>query len=108
MKAVLNKENVSIELENGSVYFAMPNENQIDFINRIKLAVKADFKEELQLIYTPTNDSDEQNPSYLFYSTSNDLLIAIAGGEIDIVELVKKELENRGYDENGKWIGFKK
>lgn len=49
MKAILNKENTSIELENGSVYHAKPNESQIDFINRIKEEVKADFKTDLSL-----------------------------------------------------------
>lgn len=58
--------------------------------------------------YIPTNDSDEQNPDYMFSLTSNDLLGAIVRGEIDVIELAKKTLSNRGFDENGIWIGFKK
>ena len=58
--------------------------------------------------YTPVNESDDQNPNYLFSVTSNDLLGAIVRGEIDVIELAKKSLENRGIDENGKWVGFKK
>lgn len=58
--------------------------------------------------YTPSNDNDENNPDYIFSLTSNELLGAIVRGEIDTVELAKKTLENRGYDENGNWVGFKK
>lgn len=58
--------------------------------------------------YIPVNESDDQNPDYLFSLTSNDLLGAIVRGEIDPIELAKKTLENRGYDENNKWVGFKK
>ena len=45
---------------------------------------------------------------YIFSLTSNELLGAIVRGEIDTVELAKKTLENRGYDEKGNWVGFKK
>lgn len=58
--------------------------------------------------YTPSNDNDENNPDYIFSLTPNELLGAIVRGEIDTVELAKKTLENRGYDEKGNWVGFKK
>lgn len=56
--------------------------------------------------YKPVNETDEQNPDYIFSITSIDLLGAIVKGEIDILELAKTTLKNRGYDENGFWIGF--
>ncbi|HHT9079207.1 TPA: hypothetical protein ACT5CJ_001987 [Flavobacterium psychrophilum] len=58
--------------------------------------------------YIPTNDSDDQNPIYMFSLTPNDLLGAIVRGEIDPVELAKQTLENRGLDKKGNWVGFKK
>jgi hypothetical protein len=36
------------------------------------------------------------------------LLAAIARGDLDAVALAKEELDNRGVDTNGKWIGFKR
>jgi hypothetical protein len=50
---------------------------------------------------------DDDNPRYLFHCTNNSLLCAIVKGEIDAKDLAKKELENRGLDNNAKWIGFK-
>ncbi|HCY75957.1 MAG TPA: hypothetical protein DHV28_08540 [Ignavibacteriales bacterium] len=58
--------------------------------------------------YKPKSDSDELNPSYLFQGIATDLLVAILKGQIDPVELAKKELKNRGLDEDGKWVGFRK
>lgn len=58
--------------------------------------------------YIPKNDSDDLNPQYLFSLTANDLLVAIVKGQINPIELAKKELRNRGFDDSGKWIGFKK
>ena len=52
--------------------------------------------------------SDDLNPDFLFSGTFTELLSKIAKGEIDPKELAKKELENRGLDINGKWVGFKK
>jgi hypothetical protein len=57
--------------------------------------------------YTPKNDSDDLNPKYLFQGIATDLLVAIVNKQIDTVELANKELQNRGLDENGKWVGFK-
>lgn len=52
------------------------------------------------------HDHDELNPDLLFRTTWNDLLCKIASGEIDPVQLAKKELANRGYNESGAWVGF--
>lgn len=57
--------------------------------------------------YIPTDETDQQNPDFLFSLTSLDLLGAIVKGEIDPVALAKKQLKNRGYNEDGFWIGFK-
>ncbi len=51
--------------------------------------------------------TDEENHTYLFQSTHRSLLVAIANGEIDPVELAKSELANRGMDLDGNWVGFK-
>lgn len=58
--------------------------------------------------YIPKNDSDDLNPKYLFHGIANDLLVAIVHHQIDPIALAKKELTNRGLDENGRWIGFRK
>lgn len=34
------------------------------------------------------------------------ILLAALRGEIDLNELVKQQLVNRGLDANGKWVGF--
>jgi len=57
--------------------------------------------------YTPKNDSDDLNPRYLFQGIATDLLVAIVNKQIDTIEIASKELQNRGLDENGKWVGFK-
>ncbi|MFZ2752159.1 MAG: hypothetical protein WAZ48_01820 [Lysobacteraceae bacterium] len=35
-------------------------------------------------------------------------LVAIHHGDIDIVKLARQELQNRGFDGEGQWVGFKK
>lgn len=57
--------------------------------------------------YIPKNDSDDLNPKYLFQGIATDLLVAIVHDQINPVEIANKELQNRGLDENGKWVGFK-
>jgi len=49
---------------------------------------------------------DKVNPIFLFSTTDKQLLIDIATGKINTKELAIKELSNRGFDENGKYIGF--
>lgn len=55
---------------------------------------------------THSNLQDELNPDLLFNSTYTELLVQIANGEIDAVELAKLQLKNRGLNLQGKWIGF--
>ena len=52
------------------------------------------------------NISDSQNPVFIFSMTSTDLLLAAAAGLIDLNQLARKQLANRGLDANGKWVGF--
>lgn len=57
--------------------------------------------------YIPADISDQQQPENLFSLTTLNLLGAIVKGEIDPIEIAKQTLKNRGYDEEGFWIGFK-
>ena len=52
--------------------------------------------------------SDEMNPIFILRGTSTALLTRILTGEIDLKELAKRELENRGLNAAGKWVGFNK
>lgn len=54
------------------------------------------------------NIPDEFNPAFIFSGVHSKLLSAILKKEIDIIDLAKKEMENRGLDKNGKWVGFGK
>lgn len=58
---------------------------------------------------TTTELPDAKNPAYMFQTIHTDLLVAIARGEINPVELAKQELANRGLDiRTGKWVGFER
>jgi hypothetical protein len=50
---------------------------------------------------------DDLNPIFIFSLTANELLSKIAKGEINSQELAKRELENRGMNIDGQWVGFK-
>lgn len=52
--------------------------------------------------------SDDKNPVFILSRTNTELLLAIANGELDIVNLAKFELSSRGIGSNGKWAGFDK
>lgn len=52
---------------------------------------------------TPT---DDLNPELVFNATYTAILVAIAKGEIDAKELAINQLNNRGLDIDGKWVGF--
>lgn len=58
--------------------------------------------------YKPRNDSDRLNQNFLYQTTHDDLLVAIVNGQIDPKELAKQELQARGLDKNGHFIGFKR
>ena len=49
---------------------------------------------------------DDLNKLLIFSQTHNDLLVAIALGKIDPVQLAKDELANRGVGKAGTWVGF--
>lgn len=52
--------------------------------------------------------SDDQNPQYIFSLAHRDLLRKAIKGEINLEDLVKRELANRGLSlRTGLWIGFK-
>ena len=51
---------------------------------------------------------DDVNPIFIFSMTATELLTKIVSGEINAVELAAIELQNRGLDMSGKWIGFRK
>ena len=51
---------------------------------------------------------DELNPNFIFSCIFNELLVKISKGEINAVRLAKNELQNRGLDINGNWVGFGK
>jgi hypothetical protein len=56
----------------------------------------------------PTEMPDEMNPRFMFQGTHDELLSQIVLGKIDPIELAKRELANRGHDQHGEWVGFKK
>jgi hypothetical protein len=49
---------------------------------------------------------DELNPAFILSLTATELLSQVAKGKINLQELAKRELENRGCDINGLWVGF--
>lgn len=49
---------------------------------------------------------DELNPLFIFGMTHNELLMAIATGKIDAVQLAKEQLAGRGIGKGGEWVGF--
>lgn len=49
---------------------------------------------------------DEENPLFVFSLTNKDLLVQILSGTIDVKELARFELRCRGYDDNGRFVGF--
>lgn len=53
-----------------------------------------------------TELSDRKNPDYVFCLTDNDILMKAVTGQIDLLELAKRELAGRGIDYNGKFVGF--
>ena len=49
---------------------------------------------------------DSLNVDYLFSTVETSLLSKILQDRIDLTKCLKKELANRGVDENGLWVGF--
>lgn len=50
----------------------------------------------------------DQNPRYVFQTTSSDILKAIMSGEVDPIEIASIELANRGLAANGEYVGLEK
>jgi len=50
--------------------------------------------------------SDEENPEFMFQTMHMKLVLAIANGKINAKKAALEELANRGYDKNGKWVGW--
>ena len=48
---------------------------------------------------------DELNPDLMLNTIASELLIKIAKGEIDIQKLVRKQLSDRGTDDQRNWRG---
>lgn len=59
-------------------------------------------------VYVPSNDTDALQPKFIFSMTATELLCAIVNGQIDAKELAQKELQNRGLNNDGIWVGFRK
>lgn len=55
-----------------------------------------------------TGISDDENPEFIFATTHTTLLCRAVKGEIDLLALAKKQLRNRGFNEDGAWVGFNK
>jgi hypothetical protein len=56
---------------------------------------------------TDNDMNDELNPRLMFQTIATELLVKIARGEINPVELAKQTLADRGQDiRTGKWVGF--
>lgn len=51
---------------------------------------------------------DELNPIYLFSTTAISLLVQIVTSQIDAKQLAQEELQKRGLNSEGNWIGFSK
>ena len=51
---------------------------------------------------------DDLNPEMIFNGTADALLVMAVNGEIDLADLAKAALANRGLDKSGTWVGFQK
>ena len=72
---------------------------------------KADRKAEVAALNAAAMNGtlpDDLNPLFLFQMTHNDLLVAIATGKLDAVQLAREELANRGIGKAGTWVGFER
>ena len=49
---------------------------------------------------------DEENPIFLFSTTSTKLLVKALNKEFSLTALVRLELAGRGRDLKGEWVGF--
>ena len=53
--------------------------------------------------------ADEKNPAFMFQMTDKELLLKAIWGEINLQELLEKEMINRGLSPiTGEWVGPRK
>jgi hypothetical protein len=81
----------------------------------VELVQDADDEEGIQkfgkdwlvsITYEEVEIADDLNPAFIFSLTKMDLLVQIANGSIDALQLAKDELANRGLNLKGEWVGF--
>ncbi|WP_214072585.1 hypothetical protein [Mucilaginibacter sp. dw_454] len=51
---------------------------------------------------------NEENPLFLFSTTSTNLLVKLLGKEFNLATLVRMQLRERGVNDKGQWIGFER
>jgi hypothetical protein len=54
------------------------------------------------------NIPDDENPVFLFQDTATRLLVMGINREFNFTLLARQELENRGLNLKGEWVGFNK
>lgn len=54
------------------------------------------------------NLPDDKNPNMAFQTIDTSILVALANGTINPLELIHAELASRGVDLDGVWCGFDK
>jgi len=52
--------------------------------------------------------ADDLNPNFIFNGVDTSLLLSAAKKEINLMDLAKKELANRGVGGDGQWVGFER
>ncbi len=53
-------------------------------------------------------ENDEININFVYQQTDTELLVTLLNPHTDAKYYLKKELANRGLDNNGLWVGFEK
>ena len=53
-------------------------------------------------------ESESENPKYMFQGMDTKLLVKIATGKVNAQEYAKWEMTNRGFGKKGEWLGFDK
>jgi len=51
---------------------------------------------------------DNVNPAFLFSCIDAGMLVRVLAEGLDLQEMIKMELANRGLNTDGKWVGFSK
>ena len=74
-----------------------PDKIEIEFLDGQKKTYKQKEVTELD---------EDFNIDFIFRTSATLLLKLIANNRVDIKSIAEKELNNRGYDKSGNWIGF--